>query len=720
MLLVALLLQTGAADRLPAIDRPGTGAGVAAEVARVCPIAASLGDNALLQLERYEADSAAAGRSAAAWVTLGCTRALLGLRNLLSHSGPLMVAGNSWTEGALRSLMRALELTPGDSAAARTLAILSLDQADLGRNAAAVDSALFQAVDAGIGDPVVLDACTALARRANDDGHLRTCAQRGLAAGRDSTWNDIALSRLAFRDADTSNGMELFLAAVAAARDSTSLDAVGWQLQWFMTPEQVDDWGALSDVDRVVWVRQQLIARDVRDGQPLGATLAEHFKRLDYAEANFGLDVPAKMRATMRTMPAVDVSLGRLPNNDSILLGTWNPGGVGARPMRDYLRWQSDLDDRAVVWMRYGKPTKRTFWSCPGDSCAIVREAWLYEIGDRRFIVNFENESFTGTSQPTRLVSGVLGEYFCDIDALRCGLTERSKLGAMVKTYHADDQGSPGLAAAIERVRAQDEAAIQLATTTDDNSVRGDKEIAAEAHLHRLWDPATGAPIALTTYALKLGDLVTGRQDSATVADVRFTVRQFVADSGSWSETNVTRHLTLPRGHAKNDELTGFLVTPSSPDVSDWSVVASQPDRLGRSYHLDDEGLEPGPLMISDLVLGSADQGVAWQSSGQRVTLAPLDNIDLHKPMTLYYQLRSTVAHPAANTTVVLYRMTGDSVAPAPALQVIFHGAIRPGLNEVENTVDVSRLEKGTYRLQVRVYAGPAALTERGTTLELR
>ncbi len=719
MLFLAFLLQTGSASRLPAIDRPGSGAGVAAELAGACPAAAALDDHALLQLESRQADAASSAHSAAAWAVLGCTRALLGQRNVLSHSGALMVAGNSWTEGALRSLVHALGLSPGDSSAARMLALLALDQTDLGRNEGAVDSAIFRSVDAGVGDPQVLDACGSLARKAGDDARVTMCAERDLVAGHDSTWNDVALSRLAFRNADTAKGIALFLAAVAAARDSAAVDAIGWQLQWWLTPEEIDEWTALGDVARVVWVRQQLVSRDVRDGQPLGATLAEHFKRLDYAEAHFGLDVPAMMRSSMQTMPAVDVTLGGLTNNDSILLGTGAPGDVAARPMRDYLRWQIDLDDRAVVWMRYGKPTRRVFWSCPGADCDIEREAWLYEIGDRRFIVNFENESFTGTSQPTRLVSGVLGDYFCDIDALRCGLTARSKLGASVRTYHPDDLGSPGLAAAIERVRAQDQDAIQLATTTDDNSVRGDRNVATEAHLHRLWDPASGAPIALTTYALKLGELSTTRVDSMTVAPIMFTLRQFVAESGSWSETSVTRRLSLPRHRTEDAELTGFLVTPSSPDVTDWSVIASQPDRLGRSYQLNGAALEPGPLMISDLVLGSAEQAVAWQSSGQRVALAPLDAIDRAKPMTLYYQLRSAAPHADANTTVALYRVSGDSVDPRPALQVVFHGPVRQGLNEVDNTVDVTRLEQGAYRLQVLVYAGPAALTERSTTLAL-
>ncbi len=725
MLLLALLLQTGSAARLPAVDRPGSGAGVTSAIAAACPAAASLGDNALLRLEVHEADSAATGHSAGAWARLGCTRALLGERNLLSHAGPLMIAGNSWIEGALRSLMQALQLAPGDSVAARTLALLALDQEDLGREEAPVDSALFGAIDAGVSDATVLDACTTLARRVSNDARLRSCAERDLATGRDSTWNDIALSRLAFRHADTASGMKLFLAAVGAAHDSASLDAVGWQLQWFLTPDQVNDWSELSDVARVVWVRQQLIARDVRDGQPLGATLAEHFKRLDFAEANFGLEVPARLRAAVQTMPATPDPFAGLPNTDSLMLDSGDAGAVAARPMRDYLRWQADLDDRAVVWMRYGKPDKRVSWMCPGASCFISREAWLYKFGDRQFIVNFENESNVGSSEPTRLVSGVIGEYFCGLDVKRCLLAERSHMGAIVQQRHlsmgdSSVTGNPGLASAVERVRAEDEQAIRLATTTDDNAVRGEKAIATEAHLHRLWDPATGAPIALTTYAMRLGDLATAKAESITAATVAFAIRQFVADSGSWSETSVTRHLLLPRGHGKDAQVTGFLVTPSSPAVTDWSVVASQPDRLGRSYHLGGEGLEPGPLMISDLVLGSAAQGVAWQSSGQRVVLAPLDAIDLHQPMTLYYQVRSTVPHAAANTTVVLYRVAGDTVSAAPALQVVFHGAISQGLNEVDNTVDVSRLEKGTYRLQVRIYAGPAALTERSTTLELR
>ncbi len=719
MLFLALLTQLSTRQAFAPLPFPGSGAEADRALARACPAWTSTARASLVKAEdSLEQVARDRPTDPHGWLGLGCVRARLAFIGSLAHSGLVMGTGESWAIGSSRAFLRGLTADSANLDPVGGLAALVLNQEPQGSPPTDVVDAINRAVALGDSNSAVLRVCSEVDLDQGLDSLAAACSGRALRAGVDSTWHELMLARVAFRRADTVGGLERFLASVGAAGDSLARELIAWQLQWFVSPEQMEIWDSLPDDDQVEWVRNQLLERDVRDGQPEGSRLAEQFKRFDYVWSNFRLSLRRGYEAAARQMPAMPPGLEPV-NTDEAILASPYPGAVAARMWRDYQRWQTVIDDRGVVWMRYGAPTKRVVWSCP-PPCPIVREAWRYDIGGRSWILSFENEAFSGTVEATRLVTGVLGSYFCDLDVRRCGLTERSKLNAMILENHPGEQPSPGMRAAMEELRRDDYAAIRLATTTDDNSVRGDKAIATEAHLHRLWDPATGAPIALATYAMRLGDLATAKADSVTAATVTFAIRQFVADSGSWSETNVTRHLSLPRGHGKDAEVTGFLVTPSSPAVTDWSVVASQPDRLGRSYHLGGEGLEPGPLMISDLVLGSAAQGVAWQSSGQRVVLAPLDAIDLHQPMTLYYQVRSTVPHAAANTTVVLYRVAGDTVSAAPALQVVFHGAIRRGLNEVDNTVDVSRLEKGTYRLQVRIYAGPAALTERSTTLELR
>jgi hypothetical protein len=59
----------------------------------------------------------------------------------------------------------------------------------------------------------------------------------------------------------------------------------------------------------------------------------------------------------LRTGPSMDDSA--TVGNDTLVPIACEPGIIRATPFRFYPRWQTDYDDRGVVWMRVGAPTKR-------------------------------------------------------------------------------------------------------------------------------------------------------------------------------------------------------------------------------------------------------------------------------------------------------------------------------------------------------------------------
>ncbi len=553
-----------------------------------------------------------------------------------------------------------------------------------------------------------------------------------LATGEDSTWHELALTRLAFRDADTALGTQRFLRAVAAAHDTASRDEITWQLQWFVTPDEEQEWTALTDSARANWVRDRLASRDVRDGQPPGARLAEQFKRLEYVLANFRLHPARVMAKTFGTLAATPMN----PMFDTLTLRTCEPGEIPARPYRYYRRWDTEIDDRGVIWMRFGRPQQRVAAvpTCDGSIPAkpaepqpvkappsppllspdhhIVmdsinpREIWVYEINGERLILDFEAEEFAGSVEATRLVTGVLGTYMCGVDPERCNMTNRAKTSGLPP-------------ARLEALRFEDAANVATATTTDDNSPRGLVPIETIAHLHRLWDPVTGERLALVTYALKSRDLAIQYNDSMRTAVVDLSIRQWAASRGTWNDTTIPKHLRLPDTTLKRTHLTGFVLLPSSPGVTSWSLVATQPaGRRGISYDVSGDSLASGPLALSDLVIGAASQGLVWDNHGAKITLAPLDAVNRTEPLSLYYQIRSDVARPKATTTVALYRIQDGHVTDSAALQVVLESPLPAGISETAPLVDVSRLPKGSYRLEVRLTDG-AATIRRSTVLNL-
>jgi hypothetical protein len=734
VLILLLALQQLPTQDFPPIDHPGVVPDFSAAVATACSSRADTDRVALLKREDVEEQRVREGGTADAWFQLGCVRAQLDVAGALSREGLLMVAGNSWAHGAERAMLQVLSRRPGDERASEVLGLLVLEDQYADKQTAAL-AAIVKAVDLGKPLPATLRACGELALRMHDDSTARRCATRGLARGQDSTWHLLRLARLSFRAADTASGMQQFLAAAEAAHDSAARLEVDWHLQWFLTPDEEKAWATLPDTAYGHWVRDRLISRDVRDGQPFGARLATHFSRLEYALTNFPLHLAAVAqhgRGLVGVTP---------PNNlpDSLVRAFCEPGLVPARAFRDYRRWQRDIDDRGVIWLRFGAPDQRIVASptCAetiigdpigppgvnavggtvqptGGIATNAREVWMYHIDGKLLLLDFEPEAFSGSVAPTRLVSGVLGSYLCGVDTWRCGLTERS--------IGASEGGPPLHPEDIEHVRQDDQAFISEATTHDDNSIRGERDIHVQARLHRLWDPLSGAPLALVTYAVPSKDLAIETQDMLRTTSLDIAIRQWDPGQNAWRDTTVTRRFTVPDTNVRRPTLTGFVVLPSSPGVSSWSVVVSQPaQRRGRDYDVSTPGLGHGDIELSDLVLGSAAQRLTWELHNVPISLAPTGAVDRTQPVSLYYQIRSANASTTLQTVVAMYRVKDGVEQQSAALQIEYDQPVRAGINEVAPTVDVSRLPVGAYRLEVQLRdANDHVLARRSVSLELR
>ncbi|MGH7583758.1 MAG: hypothetical protein ACREL5_11085, partial [Gemmatimonadales bacterium] len=697
--LLASLLQQPAVQNFPNADRPGAHlAAVSAQLVHLCHGTDEGADRKTLL--RRELDAAnvvefAKAPSARDWTALGCDRVLLFVDGAIAHSGPLMVPGDSWDHGAEHAFIEALKTAPGDPTASAGLAILAMNE-DEPKPLATIVADLVYAAGHGVASAAVIRACGELAFRVDSAIASRNCALKGLSLGLDSTWNLLRLARLAFRGADTVGGSNYFDLAAQTAHDSVTREEIDWHLQWFLSPAERKEWAALPEWQRGKWVVDRLASRDVRDGQPPGARLAEHFKRLEYVEKNFRLQVARVMHGAMMSGPVVggDASLDTTSfSHDTTVF-------------RDYKRWQADFDDRGVIWMRWGKPSKIAI-----DTGLVARETWRYDIDGKIMMVTFQHEDFSGAGGATTLRTGLVGEYMCGLDSWRCGLAMRvasaEAAAAAAAAGYVKPMGTTTTQLPPE-VRQQvindDRLMIGEATTKDDNSVRGEKPIEVIADLHRLWDPLSAQPEALVTWAVKASDLVTPRGDSSRTALIDFQLRSWDAAALGWWDTTFTKHLLLPDTTLKNVHLTGFLVTASPPGVSSWSLVASQPsNRRGRTWDTSSPPLDSGAIALSDLVLGQTGQGIVWNNHNTAIDLAPLNAVDRIRPVSLYYQIRSDTERRGLHITVALYRIDNGVTADSAALAVTFDQDLQDGINEIAPTLDVSRLDKGSYAVEVRV-----------------
>ncbi len=608
---------------------PDLRAMIAAADARIhtaCPSDHPDDRSALLAGERRIA-ATVNGADATTWLRLGCARALLYSAQAIAHAGPLMVLGDSWHKGAIRSLLEALDRDPAHDQAAELLGELMLDE-NVPPERERATAALVAAVDGGVRGARALRGCTELSRRSGDRAAELRCARAALDAGVDSTWQLLQLAWAAFDAADTTSGQQLFNGALAAAHDSTAWSEVGWHLRWFLEPDEEAAWRGLPDSARAAWVRDRFASRDVRDGRAPGSRMAEHFERLTVVDSSFRTDVPVRSLGRFAVAAMPDNDLG-----DGWVAGWGNPAVIPAQAFRYFRRTHPRYDDRAEVWMRWGAPTSRIPWSgsislpsarrsagrCDsGDTTGFgggsandfslnlchplgthtnVREAWAYQVDGAHLLLNFEGEQFDGSVGATRLVAGVLGQYLCDVDSYRCRLTNRSS-----------SMGLP--LEKVAELRFEDENIIREATTKDDNSVRVEHPISVVAQLSRIWDPRTGAPLAVIPYAIKVGDVERTDDSTGITATIALTLRQWDPVKVSWQATDVIRRLRLPDKLRKSSHLTGYLVTPTSTGVSAWSLIAQQgDDRRGRAWEDDKPALGADALRLSDLILGAPSQG---------------------------------------------------------------------------------------------------------------
>ncbi|HEY3933033.1 MAG TPA: hypothetical protein VGL65_00275 [Gemmatimonadales bacterium] len=702
LIVVAVLFtfQQPPAQLFPPVEHPGADkVDVAHRIAQVCGNAGTASRDVLLRREGALGRAAAAGRgSADGWTSLGCARAQLFFNGAIAHDGPLMIAGDSWADGAEHAFVEALHDSPGDVRAASGLAVLATNDAAPSRMKP-VAAALLGAAARGVDHPAVLRACAELGLRTGDTAQARACAVRGLAAGHDSTWFLLRLARVAFRGVDTVDGNRDFILAAGASHDAATRSELDWHLQWFLSPAERSAWDALPDHDRANWVRDRLASRDVRDGQPAGTRLAEHFARLEYVESHFQMSVARVLHDAMRTMPA-EIQLPALD--------TMQQRG-DTTIFREYQRWQVDFDDRGVVWMRWGKPSKVTF-DTVSTSNMLAREAWRYDLDGQTLLVTFQGENFSGSSGATSLQVGMIEDFLCDVDSWRCALAMKKDGGFL----HPED---------VSHVIEQDREYISAATTGDDNSPRGDKPIAVVSRLNRLWDPLTGIPEALVTYAVKASDLAVQDSPSGRTTLLDFDLRTWDAGADGWTDTVFSRHLRLPDTTMKQLNLTGFLLTPASPGISSWSLVATQPDhRRGRVWDVLTPALDGGSVALSDLVMGQEGQGIVWSNHNVEIPLAPLNAVDRTHPAALYFQVRKDGGPRSVRATVALYRTTAPQVTAADSavLQVSFDQAIHDGINEVAPSLDLSQLARGAYLLEVRLAdANGVIITRRSVPLRL-
>jgi hypothetical protein len=643
------------------------------------------------------------------WRELGCLRSAIHATGAKGREGALMISGTTWQQGAINAYLQALRVDSADAMSHTKLGQLILDDwfAD---SLGPVGRAILRGAAAGAADADALRACTVAAYWAKDRPTVKACATYGLARGRDSSSHYLALARVAAAEEDSMGTTNAFDFAVRTAREAADRDAVRWHLQWFLSPPEQATVDSADGAEFVRRIRDAIARRDVRDGRAPGARLVEHFHRLEYAESRFAMQRPKAERDRLRTLPAFvlipDSVADRLRTArirdgqqgdvyDPIPVSPKFRHSVPALPWREYPRWQVDLDDRGIVHLRYGHPDQRI----PRMGVFTAREVWVYMLDGEKLLVNFESEAFTGTVEATRLVTGVLGDYLCDVDTLRCMLTDGTR---------------PLTPESLAQLRFQDREHLTTATTKDNNAVQPAKQVRILAGAFALWRPSDRGRVTVMPYAIRAQDLERLPGDSLYVP-IELRASSWDGGAGVRHDSILTRRLRVPSRAGSETYVTGTITLPGTAGLSAWSIIASQgPDRGGRYYDEQHPPLSSGPLVLSDIVLGAASQRLSWRDGELVLPLAPLQGFARSEAVGLYVQVFSSAARPdGVAVDVTIAEPATKTRQRKVALTIGLRRELAAGLTEIQQELDISRLEAGTYELEITVWHASSGASDR-------
>ncbi len=688
-LLAGILLQVTA---LAPMDYPGFDANLAQYLPTICAIPMPSERGPLQKLEQKLATTVQYARNkatAAEWGAVACARAMLSAIDAPARGSFLMYAGTSWKNGARDAARRAIAIDPSSHPGIDVIAVLAVGELD--RKPDDDLAVLRVAVEAGVHTPEVLRACTELAFRTEDHDLMARCTREALSLGLDSTWHQLRLARQRFRDADTLGGTAAFLAAARSARGRVARMDLDWHLQWFLSPTERGVWQNLPDSGRGAWAEDRLRERDLRDGRPPGTRLAEHFARLEFVEDNFRLRVPDVMRQAARTGAATflgfRVGQGFLAAADSGALPVVldSTGAITSElAWREYRRWQINFDDRGVVWMRFGKPDQIAMNTPLQGQAGYV--TWKYMVDGQPMLVHFREVDFDGSSGATDMAVGVVAGWQCGMDVARCLASQGYSI------------------ATAEQFRQQDREYLAIATTRDDNSPRGRKTIRAVGLVYQLWDVATGAPLSIYAYGVRVSDLmITPDATGNARAAVAIAFRRWHPATAEWREDSLPSLLDIPEGHGGDTHATAFRILPAEGGIASWGMTVVQDStRWGRAYG-NTTPLSTDSVALSDLIAAPESRGISWVHRGDRIYLSPGGIVTKQEPLRLYYQVRSQGELGGASTQIAMSPIVRGVVDSVPATTLGFTSPLHAGVNVSNRTLDLSQLPAGKYQLEVRV-----------------
>ncbi len=565
---------------------------------------------------------------------------------------------------------RALASDPRFTPAALALARVELTLLDTVRLKHARDIVRRSVAAMSPAPPDLVLAWGHLERAAGSLDSAQVAFERYLVGGgrRSLALLELARTRLALGRAD---GEPAYYEGAALDDPATT---IGYRADLaLIAPDSIlSEFDRLQGQSRAAFLHRFWTDRDHLELRREGERLREHYRRVLYARSHFPLTISRRFYG----------------QSDAFRSGN------------------TELDDRGVIYVRQGEPTKRIR---PFVFGAMPNESWRYARGDGDLLFHFSSgyDSYGGGDlYDYRLVQSVLDLHGAE-DAPRDQLIlSRQSLSPLYSRML--NWGPYGAANAEARERNIGATSIAIGTTTDSYELAFAHRLSAVADLLAIGRAANG-----TRGHLVFGIEAAGVAPRRGAGGIEYPVRVRVAALDRYDRAVATLDTVVTIWHSrllKNDEyIVGRAELTLPPGRWTYRAALEAGDSAG--VVLPKDSVRVGTtdtrfLSLSDIALGTPGRSVPWHTDkGDTVFMAPSALFRRGLDVGLYYEVTGAVPGHEYRHSITVFGAK-DRAGSSPLVSLFFDEAAAGEVIRSRRQVRLNQLKSGNYVVEVSV-SGP-------------
>jgi GWxTD domain-containing protein len=470
----------------------------------------------------------------------------------------------------------------------------------------------------------------------------------------------------------------------AAIDDSMTVAAYRSDLATIASDSVLGEFDQQQGARRATYLKRFWTQRDQAELRSEGERLREHYRRMFYARKNF------QLTSNNRHYDIVE----------------------------RYRSGSRDFDDRGVIYIRHGEPSKRASYAAPGLE---PNESWRYSRPDGDLIFHFIAREDVQDFKLVESLFDVLG--FSDAVKLQGtanGATDnavaeqlmlsREQLSPIYRRLQGAGRMSTGRFQSQERKVGQE--SIALGTNSDSYELRFPKELKAHWEVLGVGHDSTGHQVQIA-YAIAGSTLEPVPVTRGYLYSVRLRFVAMDQRGQVVASLDTTRHFVAPEPVPPNEHLVGRVGATVPAGTLHYRLAVQQGETAGLTIPRDSVrvgAVTSTALGLSDLVLGTRTTNLAWRrAQDDTVLFNPLRTYRRSDEMQLYYEIEGL--RPTPYTVELTVRKKGSG---GGLFKKIFGGggaALRLKFDEQATTSTVSthrslkldRLKPGNYVLELIV-----------------